>query len=174
MPFRRLRLRQFYTRLGVALLAGLLPLLLGVLIVSWQTFAGMKQDAEERLLHARRCWSVPWITPIRRRPWCRGRGASLRGGGAGAAGSGGDRAGRAHRQPGQRGSGLLFALRPLSGPFKLADYANGQLDLMRGNPVTPGRPLVVYRQPVGSTACWSASTATTCTIFSTCSAETRR
>ncbi len=53
MPFRRLRLRQFYTRLGAALLAGLLPLLLGVLIVSWQTFAGMKQDAEERLLHAR-------------------------------------------------------------------------------------------------------------------------
>ena len=35
------------------------------------------------------------------------------------------------------------------GPFKLADYANGQLDLMRGNPVTPDRPLVVYRQPVG-------------------------
>ncbi|MGL6371946.1 EAL domain-containing protein [Aeromonas hydrophila] len=151
MPFRRLRLRQFYTRLGAALLAGLLPLLLGVLIVSWQTFAGMKQDAEERLLHAREMLertldhahqAAAMVQDSVGRP-CEEVVQGLRD--------------QVATVPDVRTVNLakgevvycssLYG--PYQGPFKLADYANGQLDLMRGNPVTPGRPLVVYRQPVG-------------------------
>ncbi|HDZ8857279.1 TPA: cyclic diguanylate phosphodiesterase [Aeromonas dhakensis] len=151
MPFRRLRLRQFYTRLGAALLAGLLPLLLGVLIVSWQTFAGMKQDAEERLLHARNMLertldhahqAAAMVEGSVGRP-CEEVVQGLRD--------------QVATIPDVRTVNLargevvyctsLYG--SYHGPFKLADYANGQLDLMRGNPVTPDRPLVVYRQPVG-------------------------
>ena len=53
MPFRRLRVRQFYIRLLCALLAGLLPMVLGLAIVTWQTANGVRQDAVERLEHAR-------------------------------------------------------------------------------------------------------------------------
>ena len=53
MPFRRLKVRQFYVRLLCALLAGLLPMLLGLVIVIWQTATGVKQDAVARLEHAR-------------------------------------------------------------------------------------------------------------------------
>ena len=130
MPFRRLRLRQFYTRLGRRCWPAC-PLLLGVLIVSWQICrheAGCRrapapcQEMLERTLdHAHQAAAM-----------VRGSGAPLRGGGAGAAGSGGDRAGRAHRQPGQREVVYCSSLYgPYQGPFKLADYANGQLDLMR-------------------------------------------
>lgn len=40
MPFRRLRVRQFYVRLVCALLAGLLPMVLGLAIIVWQTATG--------------------------------------------------------------------------------------------------------------------------------------
>ena len=53
MPFRRLRVRQFYVRLVCALLAGLLPMVLGLAVITWQTATGVRQDAVERLQHAR-------------------------------------------------------------------------------------------------------------------------
>lgn len=48
MPFRRLRVRQFYVRLVCALLAGLLPMVLGLAIIVWQTATGVRQDAVAR------------------------------------------------------------------------------------------------------------------------------
>lgn len=49
MPFRRLRVRQFYVRLVCALLAGLLPMVLGLAVITCQTATGVRQDAVERL-----------------------------------------------------------------------------------------------------------------------------
>ncbi|HEA3091580.1 TPA: cyclic diguanylate phosphodiesterase [Aeromonas salmonicida] len=151
MPFRRLRLRQFYTRLGVSLLAGLLSVLLGVLIISWQTFSGVKQDAEERLLHARHMFdrtldnaqqAASMVRSSMDRP-CDEVVQGLRD--------------QVATVPDIRTVNLargehiyctsLYG--SYSGLFSLADYAEGQLDLLRGNPVTPDRPLVVYRQAVG-------------------------
>lgn len=151
MPFRRLRLRQFYTRLGAALLAGLLPVLLGALIISWQTFSGMKQDAEERLQHARHMFertldnarqAASMVQGSVGRP-CVEVVQGLRD--------------QVATVPDVRTVNLargetiyctsLYG--PYNGPFSLAEYVDGQLDLMRGNPVTPGRPLVAYRQTVG-------------------------
>ena len=62
MPFRRLRVRQFYVRLVCALLAGLLPMVLGLAVITWQTATGVRQDAVERLQHAR-LMTAPWTTP---------------------------------------------------------------------------------------------------------------
>lgn len=38
---------------------------------------------------------------------------------------------------------------PVSGEIQLGDYVGGKLDLMKGNPVTPNRPLIVYREEMG-------------------------
>lgn len=44
MPFRRLRVRQYYLRLVYSLLAGLLPMVLGFSISAWQTMAGDRKS----------------------------------------------------------------------------------------------------------------------------------
>ncbi|MGY3961769.1 MULTISPECIES: EAL domain-containing protein [Aeromonas] len=151
MPFRRLRLRQFYTRLGASLLASLLPMLLGALIISWQTSSGMKQDAEERLLHAKRMFdrtldnahhAASMVQGYVGRP-CAEVVQGLR-----------DQVATVpdvRTVKLARGETLYCSslYGDYSGAFTLADYSGGQLNLMRGNPVTPDRPLVVYRQVVG-------------------------
>lgn len=52
MPFRRLKLRQLYKRIVVALLVGVTLLLLGGVAVIWQTVSEIRQDAESRLQRA--------------------------------------------------------------------------------------------------------------------------
>ncbi|MFM5006967.1 CSS-motif domain-containing protein [Aeromonas veronii] len=53
MPFRRLKLRQLYSRILLALLMGGGILLLGVVAVIWQTVTEIERDADSRLQHAR-------------------------------------------------------------------------------------------------------------------------
>nr|WP_245879651.1 CSS-motif domain-containing protein [Zobellella endophytica] len=54
MPFHHARLRRFSLRLGAALLAGLLPVRLGLGIVHWQLQSGLYRDTQDQLEHARR------------------------------------------------------------------------------------------------------------------------
>lgn len=151
MPFRRLRVRQFYVRLVSALLAGLLPVVLGLAIVAWQTETGVKQDAEARLLHAQRMFDrtldnahlaasavmdsvgLPCLEVVQ---GLRDQVATV---------------------PDVRSVNLVRGKSiyctslygPYKGEIKLTDYTLGRLDLRRGNPVTPDRPLIIYRQEVG-------------------------
>ena len=99
------------------------------------------------------CSTAPWTTP---------------GGGVGPAGSldkpclevvqgsgmGGHGAGRAA----STWPGVIPSTAPPSVARSAAssrdDYVGGRLDLMKSNPVTPNRPLIVYREAAGSSACW--------------------
>ncbi|MFQ2094480.1 EAL domain-containing protein [Aeromonas taiwanensis] len=151
MPLRRLRVRQFYIRLLCALLAGLLPMVLGAVIVVWQTTTGVRQDAMARLDHAILMFDR---TLDNARLAASALGSSL------------DKPclevvqglrDQVATVPDVRSVNLargetiyctsLYG--PVSGSFQLGDYTDGMLDLMKGNPVTPNRPLIVYRQGVG-------------------------
>ncbi|USV58360.1 EAL domain-containing protein [Aeromonas encheleia] len=151
MPFRRLRVRQFYVRLSCALLAALLPVVLGLAIVAWQTVDGVKQDAVERLVHAQRMFdrtldnaqlAASAVMGNVGKP-CLEVVQGLRD--------------QVATVPDVRSvnltEGETIYCTSLYGPVKgriyLEDYVQGKLDLMRGNPVTPDRPLIVYRQEVG-------------------------
>ncbi|MGU5740669.1 EAL domain-containing protein [Aeromonas caviae] len=151
MPFRRLKVRQFYVRLLCALLAGLLPMLLGLVIVIWQTATGVKQDAVARLEHARVMFdrtldnaqlAASALTGSLGRP-CLAVVQGLRD--------------QVATVPDVRSVNLARGDRiycsslygPVDGGIKLDDYVGGRLDLMKGNPVTPNRPLIAYREEVG-------------------------
>lgn len=152
MPFRRLRVRQFYVRLACALLAGLLPMVLGLAIIVWQTATGVRQDAVERLQHARLMFdrtldnaqlAASALAGSLNKP-CLEVVQGLRD--------------QVATVPDVRSVNLaegstiyctsLYG--PVSGEFQLGDYVGGKLDLMKGNPVTPNRPLIVYREEMGT------------------------
>lgn len=151
MPFRRLRVRQYYLRLVYSLLAGLLPMVLGFSISAWQTMAGVRQDAVERLQHAQLMFdrtldnarlAADAVMGSVGRP-CLEVVQGLRD--------------QVATVPDVRSVNLaegetiyctsLYG--PVKGMIDLNDYIGGKLDLMRGNPVTPNRPLIVYRQEAG-------------------------
>lgn len=151
MPFRRLRVRQFYVRLMCALLAGLLPVVLGLTLVVWQTLDGVRQDAMTRLQDARRMFdrtldnahlASSAVMASAGKP-CLEVMQGLRD--------------QVATVPDVRSVNLVkgnaIYCTSLYGPYKesidLTGYVQGRLDLRRGNPVTPGRPLIVYRQAVG-------------------------
>ena len=154
MPFRRLRVRQFYVRLVYALLAGLLPMMLGLAIIAWQTVSGVRQDAMERLQDAQRMFdrtldnaqlASSAIIGSLNKP-CLEVVQGLRD--------------QVTTVPDVRSVNLakgdviycssLYG--PYNGPIDLDDYVDGKLDLMRGNPVTPNRPLIVYREEAGDSS----------------------
>ncbi|MGS3142131.1 EAL domain-containing protein [Aeromonas sanarellii] len=151
MPFRRLRVRQFYIRLLCALLAGLLPMVLGLAIVTWQTANGVRQDAVERLEHARVMFdrtldnarqAASALAGSLDKP-CLEVVQGLRD--------------QVATVPDVRSVNLARGYTiycsslygPVSGKFSRDDYVGGRLDLMKGNPVTPNRPLIVYREAAG-------------------------
>ena len=156
MPFRRLRVRQFYIRLLCALLAGLLPMVLG---------AGHRHLADRQRREtgcggaAGACQSHVRPHPGQRRAGgvgpCRQPGQALSRGGAGLGI-------RVATVPDVRSVNLARVI-PSTAPPSMARSAavlagrlcgGGRLDLMKGNPVTPNRPLIVYREAAGSSACW--------------------
>lgn len=151
MPFHRLRVRQYYRRLVFSVLAGLLPMVLGIAIVIWQTMNGVTQDAQQRLLHARDMFdrtldnadlAASAVMGSVGKP-CLEVMQGLRD--------------QVATVPDVRSVNLtegetiyctsLYG--PVKGEIDLDDYVDGKLDLMRGNPVTPKRPLIVYRQEAG-------------------------
>ncbi|MGY3904523.1 EAL domain-containing protein [Aeromonas lusitana] len=151
MPFRRLRARQYYRRLVFSLLAALLPIALGVAIAIGQTMNGVRQDAEQRLLHAMHMFdrtldntnlAASAVMGSVGKP-CLEVLQGLRD--------------QVATVPDVRSVNLTEGERiyctslygPVKGEIELDDYVEGQLDLMRGNPVTPNRPLIVYRQETG-------------------------
>lgn len=152
MPFRRLRVRQFYVRLVCALLAGLLPMVLGLAVITWQTATGVRQDAVERLQHARLMFdrtldnaqqAASALAGSLNKP-CLEVVQGLRD--------------QVATVPDVRSVNLAEGTTiyctslygPVSGEIQLNDYVGGKLDLMKGNPVTPNRPLIVYREEIGA------------------------
>jgi c-di-GMP phosphodiesterase len=152
MPFRRLRARQYHRRLVFSLLAGLLPMALGIAIAIGQTMSGVRQDTEQRLLHARYMFdrtldnaelAASAVAGSIGKP-CLEVVQGLRD--------------QVATVPDVRSVNLTEGERiyctslygPVKGGIDLDDYVEGKLDLMRGNPVTPNRPLIVYRQEVGN------------------------
>lgn len=152
MPFRRLRVRQFYVRLVCALLAGLLPMVLGLAVITWQTATGVRQDAVERLQHARLMFdrtldnaqqAASALAGSLNKP-CLEVVQGLRD--------------QVATVPDVRSVNLAEGTTiyctslygPVSGEIHLNDYVGGKLDLMKGNPVTPNRPLIVYREEIGA------------------------
>ena len=151
MPFRRLRVRQFYVRLACALLAGLLPMVLGLAISVWQSATGVRQDAVAPLLQASQLFdrtldnaqvAASALRGSLYKP-CLEVVQGLRD--------------QVATVPDVRSVNLAEGTTiyctslygPVSGEIQLGDYVGGKLDLMKGNPVTPNRPLIVYREEMG-------------------------
>ncbi|CNE04316.1 rtn protein [Yersinia mollaretii] len=151
MPFRRFRLNKFLSRLGFSCMVLLLFLLLGAVVIYGQTKANMHQDAEAKLLQGRARFDQvfnnlqhaaiqvetglgkPCIQVVQ----------NLRD--------------QVVMVPDVRsvsfakGSNIYCSsiYGPLSTPFDLDVFVDGQLELMSGNDVTPDRALMVYRQARG-------------------------
>ncbi|WP_432323385.1 CSS-motif domain-containing protein [Yersinia enterocolitica] len=152
MPFRRFRLNKFLSRLGFSSMVLLLFLLLGAVVIYAQTKSNMHQNAEVKLLQARvrfdqifsnlqhaaiqvetglgkPCLQV--VQNLRDQvvliPDVRS--VSL-----------------------TKGSNIYCSsiYGPLSTPFDLDVFVDGQLELMQGNDVTPDRALMVYRLARGN------------------------
>ncbi|MCH7373384.1 EAL domain-containing protein [Aeromonas sp. MR16] len=154
MPFHRLKARQYQRRLVFSLLAGLLPMVLGIVVTIWQTMTGVRQEAEQHLLHAKHMFertldnaelAASAVMGSVGKP-CLEVVQGLRD--------------QVATVPDVRSVGLTEGERiyctslygPVKGEIDLDNYVGGKLDLMRGNPVTPNRPLIVYRQEVGKYA----------------------
>ena len=152
MTFYRTKVRPHSARLWGALLAGLVPIVLGIPITSWQMATELKQDTEERLHHARRMFdrtldhaeeAANAVNGSEGKP-CLEVVQKLRD--------------QVAAVPDVRSMSLAngedIYCTSLYGPIKsyteLDDYVEGRLDLMKGNPVTPDRPLIVYRQFSGT------------------------
>ncbi|MNG91784.1 EAL domain-containing protein [Aeromonas encheleia] len=152
MPLYRTTLRHRYARQWGALLAGLLPIVLGLPIISWQTASEMRKDAEGRLLHAQHMFdrtldharqATSAVIGTVGKP-CLEAVQGLRA--------------QVATVPDVRSvslaKGETIYCTSLHGPIQahteLDDYTDGRLDLMKGNEVTPDRPLIVYRQVSGS------------------------
>ncbi|WP_375056414.1 EAL domain-containing protein [Zobellella sp. DQSA1] len=151
MPFHHARLRRFYLHLAAALLAGLLPILLGLGIIYWQTQSGLHRDAQNRLDHARRMMDQTLDHAHR------------------AADAVAEHAGQPCELVEQRlreqvatvpdvrtvnlARGRTIYCTSLYGSYqadsRIDDFIEGQLNLMPGNRVTPNHPLIAYRQPAG-------------------------
>lgn len=152
MPFRRFRLNKFLSQLGFSSMVLLLFLLLGAVVIYAQTKSNMHQNAEVKLLQARvrfdqifsnlqhaaiqvetglgkPCLQV--VQNLRDQvvliPDVRS--VSL-----------------------TKGSNIYCSsiYGPLSTPFDLDVFVDGQLELMQGNDVTPDRALMVYRLARGN------------------------
>ncbi len=152
MPFRRFRLNKFLSRLGFSSMVLLLFLLLGAVVIYAQTKSNMHQNAEAKLFQARARFDqifnnlqhaaiqvetglgkpclqvvqnlrdqVVLIPDV--------RSVSL-----------------------AKGSNIYCSsiYGPLSTPFDLDVFVDGQLELMQGNDVTPDRALIAYRQVRGN------------------------
>ncbi len=147
MPFRRFRLNKFLSRLGFSSMVLLLFLLLGAVVIYGQTKANVHQGAEAKLLQGRvRVDQIfnnlqhaaiqvetglgkPCLQVVQNlrdqvvlipdvRSVTLARGATIY-------------------------CSSIYG--PLSTPFDLDVFVDGQLELMSGNDVTPDRALMVYR-----------------------------
>ncbi|WP_235461382.1 EAL domain-containing protein [Aeromonas australiensis] len=148
MPFRRLKRRQLYSRILVALLMGGGILLLGVVAVIWQTVTEIERDAESRLQHARMMFD---------RSIGHARQAAINV--EGMLGQPCKEAAQLLREqvatiPDVRSANLAVGSRiyctslygDYDGPFNPDNFVAGRLQLLPGNEVTPDRPLIVLRQ----------------------------
>ena len=152
MPFRRFRLSKFLSRLTFSCMVLLLFLLLGAAVIYAQTKVNMYQDAEAKLLQGRERFDQvlnnlqhaalqvetglgkPCIQVVQN---LRDQVVTI---------------------PDVRSVSLAKGTTiycssiygPLSTPFDLDVFVDGQLELMQGNDVTPDRALIVYRQARGS------------------------
>ncbi|HHQ4590283.1 TPA: CSS-motif domain-containing protein, partial [Aeromonas veronii] len=147
MPFRRLKLRQLYSRILVALLMGGGILLLGVVAVIWQTVTETERDADSRLQHAR----VMFERSI-------GHAQQAAINVEGMLGHSCKEAAQLLREqvatvPYVRSANLAVGSHiyctslygDYDGPFNPDRYVDGRLQLLPGNEVTPDRPLIVLR-----------------------------
>ncbi len=147
MPFRRLKLRQLYSRILLALLMGGGILLLGVVAVIWQTVTEIERDADSRLQHARMMFD---------RTIGHARQAAINV--EGMLGHSCKEAAQLLREqvatvPDVRSANLAVGSHiyctslygDYDGPFTLNNYVDGRLQLLPGNEVTPDRPLIVLR-----------------------------
>ena len=151
MPFRRFRLSKFLSRLTFSCMVLLLFLLLGAAVIYAQTKVNMYQDAEAKLLQGRERFDQvlnnlqhaalqaetglgkPCIQVVQN---LRDQVVTI---------------------PDVRSVSLAKGTTiycssiygPLSTPFDLDVFVDGQLELMQGNDVTPDRALMVYRQARG-------------------------
>jgi len=145
MPFRRLKLRQLYTRILVALLMGCGILLLGGISVIWQTVSEIEQDAEARLQraqlmfdrimdHARQ--AATNVEGMVGHP-CQEAAQLLRA--------------QVATVPDVRSANLAVGSRiyctslygDYDGPFNPDNYVDGRLQLLSGNAATPEHPLMI-------------------------------
>ncbi|WP_145494808.1 EAL domain-containing protein [Yersinia bercovieri] len=151
MPFRRFRLNKFLSRLGFSCMVFLLFLLLGAVVIYGQTKANMHQDAETKLLQGRVRFDQIFnnlqhaaiqVETGLGKP-CLQVVQNLRD--------------QVVMVPDVRsvsfakGSTIYCSsiYGPLSAPFDLNVFVDGQLELMSGNDVTPDHALMVYRQERG-------------------------
>ncbi|WP_033136786.1 EAL domain-containing protein [Aeromonas finlandensis] len=147
MPFRRLKFRQLYSRILVALLMGGGILLLGVVAVIWQTVTEIERDAESRLQRAQMMFD---------RSIGHARQAAINV--EGMLGHPCQEAAQLLREqvatvPDVRSANLAVGSRiyctslygDYDGPFNPDNYVEGKLQLLPGNEVTPDRPLIVLR-----------------------------
>ena len=147
MPFRRLKLRQLYKRIVVALLVGVTLLLLGGVAVIWQTVSEIRQDAESRLQRAQLMFD-------RTLGYAQQAATNVEG----VIGAPCSEAALLLREqvimvPDVRSANLAIGSRiyctslcgAYDGPFGPDDYVDGKLQLLSGNATTPDRPLIVLR-----------------------------
>ncbi|XEI31999.1 cyclic diguanylate phosphodiesterase [Aeromonas veronii] len=146
MPFRRLKLRQLYSRILVALLMGGGILLLGVAVI-WQTVTEIERDAESRLLRAQLMFdrimghaqkAATNVEGMVGHP-CSEAALQLRA--------------QVLTVPDVRSANLVVGRRvyctslygDYDGPFNPDNYVAGKLQLLSGNVATPDHPLMVLR-----------------------------
>ncbi|WP_068978093.1 EAL domain-containing protein [Aeromonas sp. EERV15] len=150
MPFRRLKLRQLYKRIVVALLVGVTLLLLGGVAVIWQTVSEIRQDAESRLQRAQLMFD-------RTLGYAQQAATNVEG----VIGAPCSEAALLLREqvlmlPDVRSANLAIGRRiyctslygDYDGPFGPDNYVDGKLQLLSGNATTPDRPLIVLRHQV--------------------------
>ncbi|WP_323892551.1 EAL domain-containing protein [Aeromonas allosaccharophila] len=151
MPFRRLKLRQLYKRILVALLISSALLMLGGAAIIWQTVSEIRQDAEQRLQLAvgmfertmsNATQAVVNVQEVLGRP-CSEVALRLRE--------------QVVVVPDVRAVNLAIGSRiyctslygDYDGHMRVENYVDGQLALLKGNSVTPDRPLIVFRKAIG-------------------------
>ena len=155
MPFRRLKLRQLYKRIMVALLVGVTLLLLGGVAVIWQTVSEIRQDAESRLQRAQLMFD-------RTLGYAQQAATNVEG----VIGAPCSEAALLLREqvimvPDVRSANLAIGSRiyctslygAYDGPFGPDDYVDGKLQLLSGNATTPDRPLIVLRHETDKGEC---------------------
>ncbi len=150
MPFRRLKLRQRYKRIVVALLVSCVLLMLGGTAIIWQTVMEIEQDAEQRLVRAvgmfertisNAAQAVANVQGSLGKP-CSDVALLLRE--------------QVATVPDVRTVNLAIGSQiycsslygDYDGQMHVDIYVDGQLALLKGNSVTPDRPLIVFRKAI--------------------------